>query len=100
MSIRACDVSLFDLQRVEDYAFQAKGGSASLKMPVRLGPMRKIAEGADIWRQSRICQCQRVEDNAFHLCETRALPILRAQRPSPSSVTEGKMFSYRAASPV
>jgi hypothetical protein len=49
-------------------------------MPVRLGPMsEKIAEGAvshytslarlgknKIRRQSRI-ECQRVEDNAFHL---------------------------------
>src|SRR5438874_8787143 len=37
-------------------------------MPVRLGPMAKgFAEGANIRRQSRIT-CQRVEDNAFHLC--------------------------------
>ncbi len=71
--IESCQAAL-DVQRMEPNAFQGKVDRLLLKMPVRLGPMRKIAKGAGNWRQSRICYCQRVRDNAFHLVDEEFAP--------------------------
>jgi|SRR5581483_653588 len=48
------------------------------------GDGRGIAKAQDIWRQSRIAFCQRVEDNAFHLSGSTS-----AQNASPAR-TDGK----------
>ncbi len=46
---------------------KSKGGSASLKMRVRLGPMPKKSPKAQTSGGEAAALSQRLEDNAFHL---------------------------------